>query len=141
MTGHVIAHRETPQPRPHHQQEMVQFQAVWHRLASHAWLIGLVTLSVIGLTAFFTARQLPVYQSATTIRIQDEAGNPLLEMAPQASGTGKLETEIMVLQSRSLAEIVTDSLDLGLQVLEPHRRRAEIFSTIDIPRSAAGGEF
>src|SRR5688572_22022388 len=85
------------------------------------WLVAGITLGVIGLAAFVTWRQQPVYESSTTLRINVEGNDiarVLNQISPTAGRQGVIETEMIVLSSRQIAEAVADSLSLHVQVSE-----------------------
>jgi tyrosine-protein kinase Etk/Wzc len=99
------------------------------------------------LFAFLSA---PVYESATSIRIDEkEKGLPVLDaLAVLSDGGSELSTEMQTLRSRTLAESTVDSL--GLQVapktrfrllgipLPPFKRvlpRDEVFSFVSVART------
>jgi capsular exopolysaccharide synthesis family protein len=135
--------RPSPSPAADPAAEMLQVTAIWHKIVNHRWLVLSIVAVVVGLTVLFTRMQTPEYESTATLRIEESSrANPLSELAPpSALGAGKLETEILVLSSRTLAESVVDSLDLVVQVTEPAGVRSEIFSDVSVPRDVVPGEF
>ena len=81
-----------------------------------ALTLGLVVGGIV------TWRAIPLYQSGATIRIEDnDPISPIISLlGPDLSPTSlRAETEMGVLFSRTLAEDVTDSLNLMIQVTKP----------------------
>jgi polysaccharide biosynthesis transport protein len=109
------------------------------------WWIAAGMTAVTGLAAvLFTLRQDPLYESSTTLLIQQraEAGGVGAQLDPrirlQPGGLG-LDTDILVLRSRQLAEAVADSLGLWIRQLEPRESPAELLKHIEVDASAAPG--
>jgi len=95
-------------------------------LFGNRWVILSVTALVLAVAAVFTWLQRPVYESGTTLRIDDsEAARTPLQEYQQAMGMrkGVIETEMVVLQSRRMAEAVADSLALHVELLKPRTAR------------------
>lgn len=122
----------------------VHILRVWGFLRRNILLIlGCALLTVTG-AAIVTARSIPVYEAAASIRIDDnQSGVPALEILRNVSTGNALSTEIEVLRSRALAEAVADSLGLQLQLVEPAGvSRHELFTSVtlsDVPSSTTYG--
>jgi capsular exopolysaccharide synthesis family protein len=112
---------------------------IWHTLRRNRWLVAGVTAAMLGLGALFTWMQTPVYESASSVLIEDkEPGISLMsELAPLAGGgAGRgIETDMVVMRSRLIAELVADSLALHVQVLEPEVPRSEVLDVVYAPRT------
>jgi tyrosine-protein kinase Etk/Wzc len=106
---------------------------VWRSSRRHRWLSIGVPVALLASTAFFLWWTEPVYESATTIRVdQDRSGVAIIEALRNLSSGSKITTEMEELRSRSLAEEVVDSLALDVQVLRPRKvPRATLFTRID----------
>lgn len=120
-------------------------QILWRALQRHRWMVLGIVVSVVALTGLFTWLQRPVYQSAATMRIDDDSPQSFLSQSSSSlmptGGGSKLETEMLVLQSRHIAEAVVDSLNLRLQLLEPNRPRPEVIRPLAMVRDTVGGPF
>lgn len=121
----------------------VSLRDLWHVLYRNKWLI--VTLAVIGVmgAAFYAKRATPVYQSGTSIRIDEKQSKIAgLEMLNGVGTGSELATEMEVLRSRALAETVVDSLELQVSVLEPtSARRNQLFSVLSVAPVDSGRRF
>jgi capsular exopolysaccharide synthesis family protein len=108
----------------------LKLKDVWSVLAERRWLVLGVALSVFLLIAAYTFLQPPSYAGRTTVRIDDEDDrlSLLADLGPLAGGggQGRIETEMLVLQSRQIAEAVVDSLKLQVELLEPRVRRDRV---------------
>lgn len=92
---------------------------LWNIAVNSRWIVIGVAAAVVALAAVYTWRQAPVYESAATLRIDIQNASPALlsELAPVSGmGQGKIETEMLVLESRQIAESVVDSLALHVRV-------------------------
>jgi capsular exopolysaccharide synthesis family protein len=124
--------------------EELNLAELWNTLLRNRWLVLGITVAVAGLAALYTLRTAPVYQSGVTLAVDDDKSNrnPLSELTPYGGGgQGKLETDIVVLRSRRVAEAVVDSLDLTVQVAEPNLPRDQVLRTIHVPRDAPAGVY
>jgi hypothetical protein len=109
-------------------------------LFGNRWAILAVTAVVMALAGVYTWLQDPVYESGTTLRIDDpNAGMDVLAQLPQAGGMrkGVIETEMVVLASRRMAETVADSLHLHVELEQPRLPREEVLRVTRAPRDAA----
>src|SRR3712207_1417727 len=88
--------------------ESLHIRDMWYTLLHSRWLVLGIMAAVVGLAALMTWRQSPVYESSATLRIDEQSrGQDVLgDLAPIAGyyGKGKIETEMIVLRSRRIAE-------------------------------------
>lgn len=115
---------------------------VWNVLLRNRWRVLLVALATVVLGAAYVWTQDPVYESGATLQIDTEASgfSLLTELSPLAGAAGaaggaSIETELLVLQSRRIAEQVVDSLDLHVVLLEPALPRTEMLTVLQAPRA------
>ena len=108
------------------------------------WLILGVAALVIGATAWVTWTTRPVYQAAATIHVDQERSSSLPELGYLSTMLrgSDLETEMALLEARSVAEQVVDSLALQVRVVEPiGRSRASIFSELSATQTTSNGDY
>jgi capsular exopolysaccharide synthesis family protein len=108
------------------------------------WLLAGVTALVLALTVLITYLQRPIYQSVATVRVESSRNdrNPLADFTPFASNVpGEIETDVMVLRSRDVAQRVVDTLGLRVGLIKPEQPRGEVLRLLTVPRSATGGLF
>lgn len=112
---------------------------IWHTLRRNRWLVAGITAGMLALGVLFTWWQTPVYASGSTILIEEKKqGISLMsELAPLAGGGGGrgIETDMLVLQSRLIAEAVADSLALHVSLVKPRMPRSELLDVAFAPRS------
>ncbi len=99
----------------------INLRDVWNLMVRN-WAVLSVSLVVaIGAAWTFSAMTVPVYESVTTVRIDEDRGAnvPVLDVLQDLSSGSEVETEMEVLRSRTLAERVVDSLGLKLRVTAP----------------------
>lgn len=112
---------------------------IWHTLRRNRWLVAGITVGMLALGVLFTWWQTPVYASGSSLIIDDkEPGISLMsELAPlTGGGAGRgIETDIVVLQSRLIAEAVADSLALHVNLLKPRVPRSELLDVVYAPRA------
>jgi tyrosine-protein kinase Etk/Wzc len=129
-----------PTPFGHEGQDKdLRLQDLWHTLLRNRWLVLAVTIATVALAGLVTWRQDPVYQTEATLWIDDKGGKASMlgELAPMLGGDqGKLETEMVVLRSRQIAEPVVDSLGLHVVLEEPAARRDKVIRLLEAPRDA-----
>jgi tyrosine-protein kinase Etk/Wzc len=111
----------------------LNLREVWRASRRHRWLSIGVPVALLASTAFFLWWTAPVYESSTTIRVdQDRSGVAIIEALRNLSSGSKITTEMEELRSRSLTEEVVDSLALDVQVVRPRKvSRATLFARIE----------
>lgn len=122
----------------------IRIQELWYTVLRHRWLVLAVAAVVMVLAFWHTSRQRPVYESEATLRIdQKDAGQNIFgDLGPLAGlGKGTLETEMLVLRSRQIAELVVDSLHLTVNLIEPQVPRSQVLRPLDVPQNATSGTF
>ena len=122
------------------QDDDLDLRDLWNfTLRNRLLILGVFGLALIT-AAWVTSRATPVYRAGASIRIED--GDRL---SPIASVLGsdvsslslRIETEMGVLRSRSLAEDVVDSLQLSLDLSYPRRvPRMQLIESIHVERWA-----
>jgi len=104
----------------------------------HRWsMLGLPLLALLAAAAFvFTAT--PRYEADATLRIDEQQSTlPVLDALKSLSSGSKIETEMEVLASRTLAEDVVDSLGLQLRLARPASApRSGIFARVSGTRAS-----
>jgi capsular exopolysaccharide synthesis family protein len=128
----------------HSQHQELSLRDFWHLAVRHRLLVLAVAAAVLALAAVYTLRSAPVYESQTTLRIKEEKGSMSLleDLAPlTGGGQSEIETEMVVLESRQIADQVVDSLSLHVSVNEPRVRRAALFSAVRAPRDVPAGRY
>jgi capsular exopolysaccharide synthesis family protein len=120
----------------------LSLRELWITLSRNRWLVLAITLIVSISSGLYTWVQKPIYEGATTIRIDDDKGrlNPLADMMPGAGvARGLIETEMLVLQSRQIASSVVDSLMLQVRLVDPRLPRDEVLHVRRAGRHAVPG--
>jgi capsular exopolysaccharide synthesis family protein len=116
-------------------------EAVRHNL----WLAIAVFLTVVSLGAFLTWRAEPVYQSGSTLRLEEDNMGSRLQLSaisPLGGGArGALPTELAVMRSRHVAEEVVDSLGLQVLVREPSGPRSAVLEEVAAGRNVQPGRY
>lgn len=109
---------------------------------NRALVLG-VPVVVVAAALVFVYLAVPVYQSDTWIRIDEQKSNlPVLEALQTLSSGEQIQTEMAVLQRRPLAEEVVDSLGLNLVVSDPARiPREELFAELAVDRTAPARDY
>jgi tyrosine-protein kinase Etk/Wzc len=109
----------------------------------HLLLAVGVPVALLASVLFFLWWTEPVYESFTTIRIdQERSGIAIVEALRTLSSGSKITTEMEELRSRTLAEGVVDSLALGAAVVQPRKTtRSALFTDIRAARSEEGARF
>src|SRR5918912_1583583 len=93
----------------------------WSVVRRHMGLVlGCLTVVLI-VAAIVTVIMRPTYDAIASVRIDEKPANlPAMDVLNELA-TSDVSTEMQVLQSRSLAQQVTDSLGLQLRLAEPKR--------------------
>jgi succinoglycan biosynthesis transport protein ExoP len=113
--------------------ETLNLHRAWGALVRNRWLAAAVLGLCLGLAVLATWRAAPVYVSEATLQIDDEGSSAMLlkELSPLAGmDRGRIETDMVVMRSRTLAERVADSLGLQVMPVRPETPREEIFSRV-----------
>lgn len=125
------------------QEDEIDLRDIWNLLLRNWPLIGFSILVVMGATAAYTFTAVPVYESTSTIRIDEETSKvPVLDILQTIATGSQVETEMEVLQSRTLAGAVVQDLRLQLGVVEPRgEARVHILSSIHVEPWAPEAEY
>ena len=124
---------------------------VWSALRGGRWLILGTTICAVVAAALVTSFVDPVFESEATVLLTESNSTPNLlgelagvrglgAIAGGAAG-GSVPTGIRVLQSRTMAEGVVDSLGLQVRLTEPQIPRAAVFRTVRARRDAIPGRY
>lgn len=113
----------------------------WHFLRRNVRLVLGVPLVVLLVAVAALQVVRPVYDTGTTLRIdEDKSSVPVLDALRSLSSGSEITTEMQVLGSRTLAEAVIDSLRLQVRLRSPrHLSREEVFAAVDVARDAPRG--
>ena len=113
----------------------------WAAVVRNRWLILASTVAVVAISVVLTRNSLPVYEGASTLRIELKESN-LPEAFRSLSGESKLPTDMEELRSRALAEAVVKELALQLTLVEPRvRRRSDLLQEVRVSDSGVAGEY
>lgn len=118
-------------------------QDVWGALRRRWPLVVVGPLVGVAIAVAYLSRTVPLYEAASTIRVSEESGEiPVLDILETVSTGSELATEMVVLQSRVLAEEVVDTLALQLHLIEPRgEARATLLERVFVERWAPGGRY
>lgn len=120
-------------------------QELWRAVVRHHRLVLAITATTVVLAALYTWRQEPLYESEATLLISSSSAETTIfpsEFSTLVGGSrGMIETEMLVLRSRQVAEAVVDSLDLAVELLAPDTERHEVLRVLSVPRDAETGTF
>ncbi len=98
---------------------------IWAVLVRRRWLVSTVALLGTVAAGFIAALTVPVYRSSATVRIDAQnSGVPVLDVLQKLGAGGSAQeffTEMEVLRSRRLAEVVVERLQLQLKARTPYR--------------------
>lgn len=121
----------------------IHLRDVWNLLLRNWLVIAASLVLVVGATAAYTVWSVPVYESVTSIRIEEERTDlPVLDVLQTLSTGSEVETEMEVVRSRTLAEDVVDSLGLQIGVVAPRGvARAELMGSVFVERWAPEGTY
>ena len=124
-----------------HPEYDLNLRDLWNFVLRNRLIIIGVFLAGVVASALATWRATPIYESEVSIRLEDsDPLNPMVSVfGPQLSSASlRIETEMGVLRSRSLAEYVVDSLDMMVGLVEPRGvPRDELLEQISVERWAA----
>jgi capsular exopolysaccharide synthesis family protein len=125
--------------------ESFTFRDFWYTIVSQRWLVLGVTAAAVLLSGFVVSRQQPRFKSEATLRVNagaEGAANPLEAITPITGGAEtELATDMVVLRSRQVAEVVAESLSLNLRLMEPARPRHRVLLPLRVPRNTPTGTF
>ena len=126
-----------------HVEDEIDLREVWNILLRNRGLITLCLFATVVVAVAWTLLATPVYEASTSIRIdQGQTNLPVLDVLQTISTGSEVDTEMEVLRSRTLAELVVDSLGLQLTVRKPKRiARKEILDYVHVSRYAPEGEY
>src|SRR5919199_1715262 len=104
------------------QDDEIQLRELRDALWRHRALIAAAAAAGLLVGALVTALATPLYEATTSIRIDEKQSSlPALDALKSLSEGSQVSTELTVLQSRTLAEDVIDSLGLRLVLEKPRR--------------------
>lgn len=131
-----------PAPNGHPDDE-IDLREVWNILRRNRGLIAFCLVATVAVAVAWTLLATPIYEASTSIRIDEGQTNlPVLDILRTMSTRSEVDTEMEVLRSRTLAELVVDSLGLQLTVRKPKRiARKEILDYVRVSRYAPEGEY
>jgi len=131
-----------PAPNRHSDDE-IDLREVWNILSRNRGLIASCLFATAAVAVAWTLLATPIYEASTSIRIDEGQTNlPVLDILRTMSTRSEVDTEMEVLRSRTLAELVVDSLGLQLTVRKPKRiARKEILDYVRVSRYAPEGEY
>ncbi len=113
----------------------------WGAVVRGRWIILACTMAVVAISAILTRRSLPVYEGASTLRIEQKESN-LPEAFRTPRSDSRLPTEMEELRSRALAQDVVKELELRLILVDPQvRRRSNLLQEIRVSDSAVAAEY
>ncbi|MGH7507029.1 MAG: Wzz/FepE/Etk N-terminal domain-containing protein, partial [Longimicrobiales bacterium] len=100
-------------------------------------IVGLL-LPVLAATLLFLRFARPVYEAATSLRIDQQRSDvAVLDVLKNLSSGSEIDTEMEELRSRTLAEDVVDSLGLQLGVVVPKDvPRRDLLEAVEVSRAA-----
>ena len=112
---------------------------LWGIVRRHWLLIALCTAITVGSAISYAVTATPIYQGATTLRIDEKKGN-LPDVLQPFGAAGEVVTELEVLRSRSLVEDAARELGLQVVLREPERlSRSVIMSDVLVGDSVSPG--
>lgn len=88
---------------------------IWSTLMRHKWVIICFPLLVAMLTYLYVSTLTPIYQAQSTLIFEPDSGNVMgiQSIDPRPAMQGYLQTQVALLQSRSIASMVVEGLDLA----------------------------
>jgi tyrosine-protein kinase Etk/Wzc len=121
----------------------INLKEIWNLLLRNWLLITATTGIVAGGTLVYALRAVPVWESVTSIRIDEDQTNlPVLDILSSLSGGSEVQTEMEVLRSRTLVEEVVDSLRLQIRLVRPRGvARAVVLSDLSVRRDTPVGTY
>jgi tyrosine-protein kinase Etk/Wzc len=131
------------EPAGHAGQSGLDLREIWRSCMRQRWLAFGIPVVLLASTGFFLSWTAPVYEAATTIRIdQERSGVAVLEALKTLSSGNKISTEMEELRSRTLAEAVVDSLSLHVRMARPRKvSRSAVFEQVSAERGVPAGTY
>jgi len=109
----------------------------WRTVVRNRWMILGCAAGAVALAAGLTYRAVPVYEGASTLRIEQKQSNLPESFRTMTMPESWLPTEMEELRSRALASDVVKEFGLCLSVIEPQvRRRSDLLRDIQVTDSA-----
>ncbi|MGD8320465.1 MAG: Wzz/FepE/Etk N-terminal domain-containing protein, partial [Gemmatimonadota bacterium] len=122
----------------------IHLRDVWNLLRRNWLIIAAALILTVGAASAYSFYAVPVYDSTTSIRIEEQQGGdiPVLDILQDLQSGSEVETEMEVVRSRSLAEDVVDSLGLQISVMSPRGvARTTLMSSVLVERWAPEGTY
>lgn len=123
-------------PQQQQDDEDISFLELWALLRRNRLIIGSAFLVLATAGTVYAFRAAPVYEASVKIRIDERQSNlPVLDVLKTLSSGSEVNTEMEVLQSRTIAEDVVDSLGLRVTLEKPARvLRRDVIAWVRVPR-------
>lgn len=124
--------------------EEAHLRTLWNVIQRNRWVALGVPVLVLAATVGFVLTATPIYEATTSLQVDEQGTSvPVLDaLKSLSSGGSKIDTDMEVLHSRTLAEQAVDSLGLALSVRAPRRvARTALFSLVRVSRQAPAGEY
>ena len=92
-----------------HPDDEIHLRDVWYLLLRNWLIIAAALVVTVGAAAAYTFWAVPVYESSTSIRVEEERTDlPVLDVLQTLSTGSEVETEMEVVRSRTIAEDVVE---------------------------------
>ncbi len=140
--SHTPVRRQVPttaltEPVEHLEGDVPRRPLSWRTVVRSRWIILGCTVTALAIAAVLTQRSVPVYEAATSLRIEQKESTLPEAFRTLSMPITWLPTEIEELKSRALASDVVSDLGLRLTVLEPHvKRRSDLLRDVQVSDSA-----
>lgn len=136
---HVISPPAPPVGYPEFRETGPHLSELIAIFVRHRWLILGCVVVMVTLAAAYTLRTTPIYEAASTVRIEDKEPN-LPEFYRTLTTGSEVLTEMEVLQSGTLARDAAAQLGLRLRLTKPTGvSRSELFRDISVASKARQG--
>lgn len=126
-------------------ESMVHLPNLWRAIwRGRAWIIA-TPLVLVLLVALWTRAQEREYDATATLLVETEGADggmlarQVAAFAGLGTGRSTIETDLALLESRQIAEMVADSLRLQVVVRQPDMPRGAILTTVEAERDAFAG--
>lgn len=128
----IMMNSDTPVVQRNADDDEIQLTEVWSIVRRNKWLILWCFLGTTGAALAYALTSRPVFESATTVRIDEKQTNlPVLDVLKSLAAGNEVSTEMQVLRSRTLAAEVVDSLSLQVSLAKPKAlSREEVFAYV-----------